>query len=137
MAASKRKATKAQNNGSAKKTASGKTKVEWKGYVNFSLNDSDKRKAEEYRGNPDWLDTAASHVCEEDYKLSVSYDNYNDCIVASLYCKRAGSPNAGYCLTARASHWYEAIFRVLYVHYVALDEDWNAQKEEGWDDSQW
>ena len=116
---------------SAKTTGQGKKKVQWQGYINYQQDTIDKAHAEELRAKPEWFDKAMQDVLSDDYKVSVTWSDYHSCMVASLYCQDADSDNAGWCLTARASGYYDAMFRVLFLHHICFEGDWTIAMSHG------
>ena len=122
--------------GSAKK-ADSKKKVEFKGYVNWTLNPSHKQAFTQWLETGIDIDDLIDGVVEAGYSLKVRYDTYNQCISAGLYCEDANSPNAGWNLSMRASTSGKAMLRVLFVHLVALDQMWETSDQKTWDDDAW
>lgn len=118
-------------------TAQGKPKVEWQGYVNFTLTEAHKNGFEKWVASNPPIDRMIDELTEDGYDLKVRYDGYNKCQSAQLFCTVPENSNAGWCLSIRASSWYKAIVRLLYVHYIALEEQWSAQVEPGWNDDNW
>lgn len=118
-------------------TARGKAKVEWKGYVNFTLTESMQNGFKEFAAKSTTHDALIEELVQDGFDLKVRYDDYNKCFSAQLYCTDAARPEAGWCLSLRADSWYKAVLRLLYVHYIALEERWNAQVEIGWTDEKW
>ena len=119
------------------KTSKGKEKVKWQGYVNYDLNDNIKSGIQTWlEGNPN-VDDMVHRVTEDGYDLKVRYDDYSQCMSAQLYCTDANSPNAGWCLSVRASDWVSAMWRVLYLHFIAFEGVWIDPTNTGWNDDQW
>lgn len=56
-----------------------------------------------------------------DYKLSMSYDSYNDTFVISLTGKPDNKYNAGKILTGRGRTWYLGLMSVLFKHNVVFN----------------
>lgn len=59
-----------------------------------------------------------SQVMLDDYKLSVTYDDNNECFIATLTGKDDQRHNSNKALSARSDDWYEAIMMTLYKHLV-------------------
>lgn len=119
------------------KSASGKPKVEWKGYVNVELNTEDKKGISEVKDMALLVDTVINDLVEHGYSFKVRYDAYNKCFAAQFYCEDSSDPNAGWCLSMRGGNWWTATCRLCYVQSVMLQSRWNVQDTKGWDDSQW
>lgn len=97
---------------------------EWKGFVNYVLSETDKEQYSLW-GVDDhdlWLLVAGHQQCG--YKLSVSFNAKNDTFNATYVCNDEKSPNKGYCLSAFAPDWYNAVKILAYKHDVVLDGLW-------------
>lgn len=117
------------------RTGRGKTKVPFKGYVNWSMDRIDKKLYKEWSNGRNIFEDEVPTVIDSGYKLSLSYDEYNQACVASLYCQDKKSGNAGWCLTARAAEPYESLLRLLYLHFVCLEQAWpdeTSPSGDGW-----
>ena len=110
-------------------TGKGRKKVSWRGYVNYPVDEAMKVAYRDavVRGW-DWRE-AVEDVVSAGYKLSVSWDGYNQAFVGALYATNANDPNAGWCLSMRAANCNEACSRVLWVHVFALRGDWDVDGE--------
>lgn len=106
------------------RTGAGKAKAEWKGYVNWSSDRVDKAGFDKWAESNEPFGNMIPTLIEDGYKVSMSYDNHNASAVASLYCQDVGNENAGWCLTARGSHVYDALLRLLYIHFVCFEKVW-------------
>lgn len=118
-------------------TGRGKAKVQWRGYVNLTLNQSDKERIKEIENWQQWTDQMAESAIREGYTLKERYDSYNQCVVSQLYCEVESSPNAGWCLSMRGDDWFTARFRVLFTHYVILSGVWPVGLEVRGYDGDW
>lgn len=118
-------------------SANGKPKVEWKGYVNWELTNAHKRAFDEWlAGKPD-IDQLLEKAMRDGYDVKQRYDERNDAFSAQLYCTDPNNPNAGWCLSMRSKFAYTSLLRLVYVHFIALQEAWSAQGNEGWTDDKW
>lgn len=117
--------------------ANGAPKVEWKGYVNWELTKAHVRAFDEWvASNPDF-DGLLQKAVRDGYDFKVRYDERNDAMSAQFYCQSANNPNAGWCLSMRSNDWWKAVQRLIFVHFIALQEAWSTQGEEGWTDDKW
>lgn len=128
---------------SVTKTPTGRTgkppKVEWVGFVQYEPNESDKRAMAAYvASGKDPLDLIESCIGDGEYDLKTRYDARNNCYASTLYCGVAGHRHAGYALAARAADPFESMRRVLFLHAVVLEGEWNVGNEDtGWNDEKW
>ena len=113
----------------AKAKVEGKTPAsEFKGFVNYVLTEDDKAGYNAW-GLDDhdlWLLLTAD--IQAGYKFSCSYNKQNDTFSATYMCNDALSPNAGYCLSAFAPDWYNAVKSLIYKHNEVLGGLWNLEK---------
>jgi hypothetical protein len=116
-------------------TAKKKQKVEWRGYVDYTLKDSDKAMFLEWASGKDVWDNEVPSLVEDGYKVSVSHDSYHSTCIGTIYCPIAGHENAGWCLTARHSDPGTAIYRVVFLHFIVLEGNWNT--EDTYSDDNW
>lgn len=107
------------------KTGRGKKKVEWKGYVNLSLTDGQKAGFSAWIVGTEIWENAVPTLIEGGYVVSIAYDDYNQSVVAGLYCVNPDDPNAGWKLTARGEYPDVALSRVVYIHLVLLEGNWS------------
>jgi len=118
-------------------TGKGKKKVDFKGYANWTLTPQHKVHYQKWLEQQPDLDDLVMKVLETEHDLKVRYDDYNQCFSAQLYCRDVSHENAGWCLSMRASDYWEAIRRLLFVHCIALEGIWNSEEEAGWQDDAW
>ncbi len=117
------------------KTSRGKAKAPWQGYVNWAFDRIDKAKFKEWSQGRNVFDNDLPDLITAGYKVSLSYDEYNKATVGSLYCHDSEDPNGGWCLTARAQDPYEALLRVMFIHYICFEGVWPENPPE--DDDAW
>lgn len=110
---------------------------EFRGYVEYRFTDEDKKKFKEWLAAEDGTASAILKTIENDYRITLSYDDYNEAYQASISTKDDSSPNAGYVLVGRGADWYKALLQAVYKHYVIMRGDWlNYTKSvsKDWDD---
>jgi hypothetical protein len=102
------------------KKARKKSTVNW---VDISLSkaESDKMKALYSDGEKLWGDL--ERTLDSGYKITLSADDYNDCLACYLVPKSEESVNFGAILTARGSDWIKALRGALYRHLVLFQGD--------------
>jgi hypothetical protein len=69
------------------------------------------------------MDESLNALFSDGYKLSLRYDERNDCFCAWLI-GAVGSANVGLTLTGRGSTVSKSIKQLLYIHHVMLEKDW-------------
>lgn len=118
-------------------TKGGKKKVDWKGYVNFPIDDGVKRSLQAWLDQEPDFDQLIEDAAQNGYDLKVRYDTYNQCFTAQFFCTDIANDDGGWCLSMRASGWYKALQRLLYIHYICLEQVWSDSLVEGWSDDNW
>lgn len=98
----------------------------WKGFVQVELNEAQKMQVKALRDNamPQvWANVVG--LIDEGYKLSLSFDTYNDAYVCAVTSKDVDSPNNGLTLTSRGGTLDGAVASFWYKHTSVLDGVWN------------
>lgn len=70
------------------------------------------------KDNLDKLVPMIAEFMAEPHKLGLSWDDSNNCFIASATCKNEKSENHNQCITARSDDWSEALLLLLFKHYV-------------------
>jgi hypothetical protein len=91
-------------------------------WVNYTL--STEQKAELKSQDFDF-DAAAIRLTEENLKITISYDDFNECYSAFLIPKSAEHKNAGCILSGRGSTPIKAVKQAAYIHWNIFDGDWS------------
>lgn len=106
-------------------------------FVTLKLTTADKEKFAEWAKTGEkkifaMLDT----LNEGGYKLSISPDFNNACVIASLTATDNSTHNNGLCMTSRGETVIEALLVACYKHFVIADEqDWllvAGKNEDNW-----
>lgn len=112
-----------------KRSKTAPKKAEWKGYHKVNLDKADEVLFEQWRETNDVQISDFDVLCNNGYKVSVSWDDYHEGVSASLYCTAAKMEWAGYTLTAWAGDTETAIKLLFFKHYVLCQEHWEIAKE--------
>lgn len=93
-------------------------------FVNCNLDKSTKEQVKKwdvkYEATLDGLD----RMIRDGYKISVSYDSYNDCIGVFATQKQEDHPSFGLCLSARGPGLLDAWKVLVFKHFQILDGVW-------------
>jgi len=122
-----------------KEAKSKPVKVAFKGFVECRLADHNRAKFELWReahGVNDFWDDIHEKLMSN-YKISFSYDSYNDAMTASLTCNNPDHPDAGWCLTARSDTIEEAIATLMFKDEVLLQHGWTENAQATISKSKW
>jgi ornithine carbamoyltransferase len=87
--------------------------------------------------NPDvWNEMGK--LIEEGYKLTLTWDDYSNSPACWLFAKNERDPNFGAILSGRGRTIENAVFEVIYKHYVVFQRVWprsqNKADDAFWDD---
>jgi hypothetical protein len=100
------------------------SKVEWKGYLRVNLTPEQEAHFDE------WLPLQTIQIsdfgilCNNGFKFSLSWDNFHNGVVGSLYANDPKLSWSGWTLSAWAESAEEAIALLFYKHYIVCEEDW-------------
>lgn len=87
-----------------------------------------------YEDNNKDIDEYVRQLVNSNHKITLSSDQSNDCVIASVTCKDELSPNYGYVLTSRSDNWLEALCLCVFKDtVVCVDIPWS----EAGDTSNW
>lgn len=91
-------------------------------WVNYTL--SSEQKAELKSQDFDF-DNALVRLTEENLKVTLAYDDRNECYAAYLIPKNPEHKNAGCILSGRGSTPVKALKQAAYIHWQIFDGDWS------------
>jgi hypothetical protein len=92
-------------------------------FVNVALTDDDKQRIKLSLWDVDKFDVACENVLRAGYKISVKFDDRNDCFACWLVAPDA-SMNKGCILAGRGSTAGKAIKQAMFIHFVLLEQNW-------------
>jgi len=93
-------------------------KIEYE-FVRGELNADQKKDAAAWiKKHGDDYSPLLDDLLASDYKLSMSFDAYNDTFVVSLTGKPDNLQNAGKILTGRGKSWFLGLMSMLYKYHV-------------------
>lgn len=101
-------------------------------FVAVNLTEEEKKQFRlAYKDKPNDLLNPLDGFLKNGYKISLSYDQQNNCVLASMTGKDPASPNYNYVMTSRAADAWESLALALFKHYqVCDDEDWGGDTRE-------
>lgn len=108
---------------------------DWKGFVKYHIPIEVKKEAGKYRETWDILDNILPTMVEGRYKISLSFNNSDNSVIASATCRDPVNANYQRTLSSFADDVHEALLRLLYIHFVVFEEVWPAddqRSDEGW-----
>lgn len=108
----------------AKKTSN--TPV-FKGYVPVYLSDEQKAAIRKNMPKPEQLFDKLNRLAEDDYRITIGWDEYNQCISSSMYDMNPKRPSAGYILAGRHVDFMVAVAAMVYLHEVIHVDGWDIE----------
>lgn len=91
-------------------------------WVNYNLSDEQKQ---ELKAQVFDFETALLRLTEEDMKVTISYDDYNECYSCFLIPKKQESINYGAILSGRGSTPIKAVKQACYLHWNIFEGNWS------------
>lgn len=86
-------------------------------WVMNNLTEDELRRHDEGNRAPDEVIDALSEMLEQEWKLSVKWDHYSNCLQGSLIQTNAEKPNAGYAFSARSSDLLDVMSLLVFKYY--------------------
>lgn len=130
MSVNKEQSIKRKNGGRADnstKRKEGAKEFTFRGFVNVNLTEQEKAKFDVWATDDELLAEALRTTVASVGKVSLSYDAFAPCYIASITVQAVGLPDRGLCVTARSADLTKAINRVLYCYWVIADGDLESQ----------
>jgi len=87
----------------------------FKGFINYTLTDTEKSQLKAAGVDHDRLWDATEGLMEADWHVKFRYDYYNHAYQVSLTCNDAKSPDIGWFLVGRGSTPMKALRQALYI----------------------
>lgn len=103
--------------------------VPWQGFINVHLSDAVKKKAAEYWQQQDFLAVTVARSLEQGYRITLKYEPNSQSFSAFMTHTDPQHKDAGWGLSERAGDWVKALQRIMYIHHVVLDGDWDNAKQ--------
>lgn len=75
-----------------------------------------------YQSKDRKVDAAMEEAFADQYKIAVSYDEKNNCFIASMTFKSEKGINVNKSLNARSDTWLEALALAVYKHHVIFEQ---------------
>lgn len=91
-------------------------------WVNYNLSPEQKK---ELKSQDFDFDSALVRLTEENLKVTLAYDDRNECYSCFLIPKNPEHKNAGCILSGRGSTPVKALKQASYIHWQIFDGDWS------------
>lgn len=109
-----------------KPRAPSSTRNEFRGFVNYHLTDSEREQLPAYYDYLDETGEAVNDILVAGYKLSISYDDAHDCVIATATGQHdKGHSNGGLAMSSRGPEWLYTVYTLHFKIFRALStRDW-------------
>lgn len=93
-------------------------------FINVPLSKEQKAEIKDWLNSFEEIDDALLKTCEAGYKITIRYDDRNECFAAWLAPIDAGHVNAGFILSGRGSTPLKSLKQAYYIHAHLFEGDW-------------
>lgn len=100
----------------------------YKGYVPVYIDDDTKKAIKAKLGTPKDLLLRLEKYLEDGYKFTLSWDDYNSCISASLFDTDSKRPTGGYILSAKHVDMVVALTTLVHLHEIVYPDGWDVER---------
>lgn len=94
-------------------------------FISYPLTKDQKDEIKKAAWDLEDLDSALIALTEQDYKVTISYDDYSSAYACFITPKGDRHANVGSILTGRGSTPHKAIKQAYYVHSAVFMGDWS------------
>jgi hypothetical protein len=98
-------------------------------FINVTLTEPQKKEFKVWaKEQSPTIADELGQVMVDEYRLSLVWDDNNQCFIATFTGKQDQSTNADKALSSRSDDWYEALALTLYKHKVLFNgKTWNGE----------
>jgi len=109
-----------------KPTVTGKSYTQSR-WVSCELADSDKKHLKSVKVSHEQIFSSLAQLIDDGYRLSLGYEERNDCV--GVYLNAPKNPSVEYtmCLSARGPDIEKALTVLMYKHFEMLKGDWSGK----------
>lgn len=112
----------------AKKQQVKRSTAVFRGYIPVHLTDKEKQDVKSNPGTPEQRCDRIIKYVEAGYRFTAGWDDYNECISASLFDTDVRRDTAGYVLSAKHSEFSTAIDALIYLHEKVYADGWDIER---------
>jgi hypothetical protein len=100
-------------------------------FVNIRLKDEEKVEFKSWcSAEGERINDMIGQACVDDYKFSLTWDDKNQCFIATMIGKEDQRHNAFKSLSSRSDDWFEAIALTVFKHVVLMRQGaWKGDTE--------
>jgi len=94
-------------------------------FVDVKLDQQQKKDFAARKQTSEALVTQLQDLCDQGYRVGVTWSGEQQTYTVSLTCRDEESPNNGCCMTSFAGQLDRALSLALFKHYVVCEEVWS------------
>lgn len=113
------------------------TSPKFNGYIPVYLDEKAKKAIKANMPTIEELWNRLNRFAEDDYRVTLGWDNYNECYSVSLFDCDARRATAGYVLSAKHSDLLVAASSLVYLHEKVFPDGWDIERVGKQDDVNW
>lgn len=113
------------------------TTAQFQGYVPVYLDEKTKKHIKANIGTLESICDKFVEYAEDDYRITIGWDAYNECMSASLYDTKASRATGGYILSAKHADLRVALTTLVYLHEEVYRDGWNIEHTNADKDINW
>jgi hypothetical protein len=95
-----------------------------KTFINVPLTDEHKAQIKAWTMDLAEFDSLMTKLIEEGIRVTIVYDDFNQCFSTTLAQKDDKHRNAPYLLSGKGSTPLKSVRQALFIHWKLLDGDW-------------
>lgn len=100
-------------------------KAKFIGFFNYEMTAEQKADCKPWIRQDEEVALAIENAIASGYSVKVNLDGRKDAYQATMQANNPKDPNAGYCMSAYAKHWYDAIAVLMFKHEICLQRRWD------------
>jgi len=104
------------------------TAVAYKGYIPVYLSDEQKNQIKQNLPTGKDIFNKLDRFVEDGYRFTLAWDDFNNCINASLFDNDVRRPAAGYILSAKHVELVVCLATLVYLHEVVYPDGWDIER---------
>lgn len=93
-------------------------------FVNYSLTTEQTKELKATKFGLDECENLLAQLTDSDYKVTLTFDDYNSAFACFIVPKSKDNPNFGYILSGRGSTPIKALKQAGYIHYQLFEGHW-------------
>jgi hypothetical protein len=106
-------------------------------FINVTLSEAQKDQVRKWGEGETNVWGYVEELVGAGYRVGINFDEHNACFSASITNRSGPTEFRGVCVTFRGPTAFDALLRVVGVHYVVAGEDWTFLEKPGDPDDLW